>query len=234
MIRRHLQILWICLLSATMIVISGCDKKDGKEGEKSADKKSEEEKDNGKLTKEALEKLLEKEVEGFEKQAGGEVREVMGSLSAEGHYRGTKANEHGMIASVHKRIYGCGHCPDLTAAAFEAEEHLYDRMMLPATHKENPDAVFEFKEDTIAGKKVVTVYKLSFVVSEDGKTKASMHGLSLYHHNGETMLHLGVSARAFKGFKSAEDLEDLKTRFTREEMKSAATVFFETLAPKLF
>jgi hypothetical protein len=48
------------------------------------------------------------------------------------------------------------------------------------------------------------------------------------------MLHVNVSARGFKEFKSANDLEELKTLFTRDEMKTAATAFVKAFAPKLF
>jgi len=242
------------MLSLGVVFVSGCSKKEAKSTEESAEKKTEEDKKSGKqtnektnekthgksseekpkLTKESLEKLMETEVDGFQKQPGGQVNQVMGVSLASSYFKGTQGNKNDMTAFVQLRIHGCGHCPELSASTFEAEKSLFEKLMLSRVHKENPDAVFEIKEDTIAGKKVVTIYRMSFVVSEDGKSKGSMHGFSVYHHNGENMLHVNVSARGLKGFKSANDLEELKTLFTRDEMKTAATSFVKAFAPKLF
>lgn len=48
------------------------------------------------------------------------------------------------------------------------------------------------------------------------------------------MLRIAISSRDVKGFSSAEDLDDLKRRFTREEKEAAAAVFLEALGPVLF
>ena len=101
-------------------------------------------------------------------------------------------------------------------------------------HAQNPKAVFDIQDETIAGKKVVSIYQLSFAVSEDGKSRGSSHGYSFYHHNGKNMLHVMVYPRGFKGYKSTESLEDLKKQLTREEMVAAATTFMETLGSRIF
>ncbi len=254
MFRRQLCIIKICMLSLGVVFVSGCNKKEEKSTEESAEKKAEEDKKSGKqtnektnekvkgkssqektkLTKESLEKLMETEVDGFQKQPGDQITKVMGIPMASTYFKGTEGNKNDMTAFVQLRIHGCGHCPELSASTFEGEKALFEKMMLSKAHKENPHAVFEIKDDTIAGKKVVTIYRLSFVVSEDGRSRSSMHGFSVYHHNGENMLHVNVSARGFKGFKSAKDLDELKSLFTREEMKAAATEFVKAFAPKLF
>lgn len=221
------------MLAALGLVIAGCDKK----GEGTKGKGAEAGKSGAtsrKLSKEALEELLKLEVSGFEQQPGPKIMEMGGIAMVTVYYKGTKGNAQEMTAFAQVRMHSCGHCPELTAASFKAEKGIFEKMMLSSVHKDSKDAVFEIKDATIAGKKAVTIYQLSFHVSEDGKSRSSSHGFSVYHHDGRNMLHVMISPRAVTGFKSAENLDELKSQFSREEMVAAATTFMETLGSKIF
>jgi len=225
----------LVMCTSLAFAMVGCKKKEGKDDKKGA--AGEAGKAGGgaeKLTKSALEELLKESIPGFEQQPGPKVMEMAGIAMVTAYYKGTKGNDKDMTAFAQVRMFGCGHCPDLTAASFKEEQGLFERLMLSTVHKDNMAVIFDVGEDNIAGKKVVTIYQLSFHVSEDGKSKSSSHAFSIYHHNGKNMLHVMITPRAVSGFKSADSLDELKALFTRDEMKAAATTFMESLGAKVF
>ena len=103
-------------------------------------------------------------------------------------------------------------------------------LMLPRIHKENPDLVFEIDEMTIDSTRVITVYDLSYIKQE--RSTASSHSLQLFYNNGKIMLNITVSGRS-RPFSMSKSLEELKTRFTKDEMKAAARKVFSALKAKI-
>ncbi len=235
--KTMLGLLCACLIGG--LITTSCDKKDSTESPpKEAPRKEAEQAPEPEpvktLTKEQLETVLATAMPGFTQQPGAEVQVVMDLPTITAYYMGEEGNANDTAPFVQLRVHACGHCPPLDVAAFEAEEGLFEKMMRPTVHKENPDAVLEIKKENLGGRDVVTLYQLSFVVSEDGASRASSHSFSTYLHDGTTMLHVMVTARGVKGFQSIESAEQLANQLTRAEMATAAAVFIQTLAPQLF
>ena len=178
------------------------------------------------MDKARVEKLVETEVEGFER---GHTN-VMGSLATI-FYTATEANAHGRTANVQLTVGGCTGCLPMEAAAFEGrKENLM--MMLSKAHKENPDLVFEIAEADFDGRKVIFTHSLSYVerTTEHGTSRSTSNGVNVFHNNGVNQLLLQVSGRG-KGMASS--IDELRTQFTREEMLAAARKVFAAFVDAL-
>jgi hypothetical protein len=196
--------------------------------------------------KEALKKALEKKykpqsaytekefkalaaltVEGFNTLQGSKGTKHSTMLMLEG----TGKNDSNMYPFVMVNVANCFACDQQKmdkAVWLKRKDNLMS--MLPRAHKENPDLIFEIDEMVIDGTKVITVYDCSFIKTE--KSTASSHGFKLFYNNGKIMMTITVSARS-KPFSMAKNLEELKNRFTREEMKAAAEKVFKALKAKI-
>jgi len=179
-----------------------------------------------KFTEKEFNEFAQMKIEGF-----NTLPHSKGSaMNAMLYLEGIKENDKGVFPSAMVSIMGCIGC-----AQQKMDKEVWRgrkdnlMMMLPSTHKNNPDLVFDIDEMDIDGTKVITQYGLSFVKTEN--SKASMHELDIFYNNGVNMMNIKVSGK-HKQFKMAESLDELKTEFTRAEMEAAAKSVFKALNAK--
>ena len=168
-----------------------------------------------KLTPEQLQGLAGIDIDGFERRSG-----QVAHGKAQVVYQSREANASGVKASVWLAVGPCSLCFEMELAEWRARADNLKRD-LPRVHIDNPALVFDIDEREVAGKKLVTIYSLSFVEQErsDGrKNPLSSHRLVAFHHDGVNEITLRISGRATR---SPSSLEELRTRFTKEEMLAA-------------
>ncbi len=203
----------------------------------------------GDSSKDSTERLKEEIKAKYKPQSGYAEKEFkeLAALEVEGFNtlpgsKGTKSNAimylesldkntNGMFASVMVSITNCFAC---NMQKMDKDVWIKRKanllMMLPRIHNKNPDLVFEIDEMTVAGTRVITVYDLSYIKRE--RSTASAHSFKIFYNNGKIMLTIAVSGKS-KPFSMAKSVEELKTRFTREEMKMAARKVFEAIKTKI-
>lgn len=229
------RIAHVAVMVCSLVLAAGCGKKDDDKGSKAKGndkgksakvdgKAKDKDKDKGKSggwDEAAYKKMSETKLDGFELQPGARATKSMANI----YYKGSKPNAKEMVPFVSVMLMKCPmRCMDLAVDKAKANQNL--KMNLPSIHKNNPKLVWDAFELDFGGKKGLGIYHRSFMPTADGKGTASAHGLMAFYHNGTYVIHLTISARGAKGYKSAKDEKELEEQMSKDEMVAAARAVF--------
>ncbi len=143
-------------------------------------------------------------------------------------YEADTAAASGKRAHVDVMAQACVACLPMDVDKWRANDNL--KSSLPKIHKENPNLVWEVAEIEAGGIEAISIYKLSFASTDDGKSRGAAHGVRVHYNNGVNQLMLTVSAR---GGSMASSAEELAAQFSKEEFMAVAKKFLAAFGPRI-
>ena len=143
-------------------------------------------------------------------------------------YQADAAFASGKRAHVDVMAQACVACMPMDVDKWRANENL--KSSLPKIHKENPNLVWEVEEIEAGGIEAISIYKLSFASTDEGRSRGAAHGVRVHYNNGVNQLMLTVSAR---GGRLANSAEELAAQFSKEEFMAVAKKFLAVFGPRI-